>query len=90
MNETVLRCDKRFADMLAGGDVAPGADHLDRIAGLVANQMEVLEEMWLRADEYIDAGEDRLVVAITFGGRALLFLAATANILRLARRSTRV
>jgi len=38
--------------------------------GFVANQMEVLESMWIRTDEYIDAGDDCLVVAITFGGRA--------------------
>jgi ketosteroid isomerase-like protein len=38
--------------------------------GFVANQMEVLEGMWLRADEYIDVDEDWLVVAATFGGRA--------------------
>jgi ketosteroid isomerase-like protein len=38
--------------------------------GFVANQMEVLESMWIRPDEYIDAGDDCLVVAITFGGRA--------------------
>jgi len=37
--------------------------------GFVANQMEVLEGMWLRADEYIDVGEDWLIVAATFGGR---------------------
>jgi ketosteroid isomerase-like protein len=36
----------------------------------VANQMEVLEGMWIRPDEYIDAGKDCLIVAITFGGRA--------------------
>ena len=38
--------------------------------GFVANQMEVLEGIWIRPDEYIDAGENCLVVAITFGGRA--------------------
>jgi ketosteroid isomerase-like protein len=36
----------------------------------VANQMEVLEGMWLRVNEYIDVDEDCLVVAVTFGGRA--------------------
>jgi ketosteroid isomerase-like protein len=38
--------------------------------GFVANQMEVLEGMWLRVDEIIEADEDRLVVPLTFGGRA--------------------
>src|SRR3954453_11342533 len=38
--------------------------------GFVANQMEVLEDMWLRVDEYIDVDEDRLIVAAHFGGRA--------------------
>jgi ketosteroid isomerase-like protein len=38
--------------------------------GFVANQMEALEGMWLRVDEYIDVDEDWLVVAATFGGRA--------------------
>ena len=43
----------------------------DGAVGFVANQMEVLDGMWLRVDEYIevdDAGV--IVVAITFGGRA--------------------
>ena len=26
--------------------------------------------MWLRADEYIDVDDDRLIIALTFGGRA--------------------
>jgi len=38
--------------------------------GFVANQMDVLEDMWLRADDFIDVDDDRLLVAITFGGRA--------------------
>jgi ketosteroid isomerase-like protein len=38
--------------------------------GFVANQMEVLEEMWLRANEYIDVDDDWLIVAASFGGRA--------------------
>jgi ketosteroid isomerase-like protein len=36
----------------------------------VANQMGVLENMWLRADEYIDVDDECLVLALTFGGRA--------------------
>ena len=38
--------------------------------GFVTNQMEVLEGMWLRVNEYVDVDEDWLVVAATFGGRA--------------------
>jgi len=38
--------------------------------GFVGNQMEVLEGMWLRVDEYIDVDEHWLIVAATFGGRA--------------------
>ncbi len=40
------------------------------VVGFVANQMEVLEDMWLRADDYIDVDDECLIVAITFGGRA--------------------
>jgi ketosteroid isomerase-like protein len=37
----------------------------------VANQMEVLEDMWLRVDEHIEVGDDDVIVlAVTFGGRA--------------------
>jgi ketosteroid isomerase-like protein len=36
----------------------------------VANQMEVLEGMWITADEFIEASDDRLIVRISFGGRA--------------------
>lgn len=43
----------------------------DGAVGFVANQMEVLEGMWLRVDEYIDVDDGGvIVVAITFGGRA--------------------
>jgi ketosteroid isomerase-like protein len=44
----------------------------DGVVGFVANQMEVLDGMWLRVDEYIDVddGGGVIVVAITFGGRA--------------------
>lgn len=38
--------------------------------GFVANQMEVLEEMWMRLDEFLDVDENRFIVGITFGGRA--------------------
>ena len=40
------------------------------VVGSVADQMEVLEDMWLRADDYIDVDDECLIVAITFGGRA--------------------
>jgi hypothetical protein len=32
--------------------------------------MEVLDDMWLRADEFIDIRDDCLVVQMAFGGRA--------------------
>jgi hypothetical protein len=38
--------------------------------GFVGNQMEVLEGMWIEADEFIDVDDERLVVGLTFGGRA--------------------
>ena len=38
--------------------------------GFVANQMEVLNEMWMRLDEFIDVDEDCFIVGITFGGQA--------------------
>jgi ketosteroid isomerase-like protein len=38
--------------------------------GFVANQMEVLKDMWMQAHQYIDVDDDCLVVEITFGGRA--------------------
>jgi len=38
--------------------------------GFVANQMEVLDDMWLRVDEYLRVDAELLVVAISFGGRA--------------------
>ena len=40
------------------------------VVGFVANQMEVLEDMWLRADEYLRADDECVAAAITFGGRA--------------------
>jgi ketosteroid isomerase-like protein len=38
--------------------------------GFVANQMEVLDDMWLRVDDYVHVDDGCLVVAVTFGGRA--------------------
>ena len=42
----------------------------DGAIAFVANQMEVLEDMWLRIDEYFEASENWLIVPLTFGGRA--------------------
>jgi ketosteroid isomerase-like protein len=43
--------------------------HAGAIA-FVASQMEVLEGMWLRLDEYLEASANCLIVPVTFGGRA--------------------
>jgi hypothetical protein len=42
----------------------------DGVVQFVANQMEVLDGMWLRADEFIDIRDDCLVVQMACGGRA--------------------
>ena len=42
----------------------------DGAIAFVANQMEVLEGMWLRIDEYFEPYENCLIVPVTFGGRA--------------------
>ena len=42
----------------------------DGVVGFVANQMDVLDDMWLRVDDHIHDTDDCVVVAITFGGRA--------------------
>ena len=42
----------------------------DGAVGFVANQMEVLDEMWLRVDEYLHVDDEYVVVAIRFGGRS--------------------
>jgi hypothetical protein len=42
----------------------------DGATAFVANQMEVLEDMWLRIDEYFEPSENCLIVPVTFGGRA--------------------
>lgn len=36
----------------------------------VANPMDVLEDMWIRADEVIDVDDELVVVLTTFGGHA--------------------
>ena len=38
--------------------------------GFVANQMEVLEGMWIEVEEIVEVGDDRLVILIRFGGQA--------------------
>ena len=42
----------------------------DGVVDFVANQMEVLDEMWLRVDDYLHVDADLLVIAISFGGHA--------------------
>ena len=42
----------------------------DGVVRFVANQMEVLDDMWLRVDEQLVATEDCVAVAVSFGGRA--------------------
>ena len=44
VHETVLRGDQGFAELLARRDVAPGADHLDRIARRVAHQLQFVAD----------------------------------------------
>ena len=36
----------------------------------VANQMEVLKEMWMRLDEFIGVDENCFIMGISFGGQA--------------------
>jgi hypothetical protein len=38
--------------------------------GYVASQMEVVQEMWMRLDEFIDVDENRFIVGTTLGGQA--------------------
>jgi hypothetical protein len=40
----------------------------DGVVAFVANQMDVLEGMWIRIDELIEVGESVLIAGITFGG----------------------
>ena len=40
------------------------------LIGFVANQMEVLKDMWLRLDEFIDVRDDCFIMGIAFGGQA--------------------
>src|SRR4051794_33980340 len=42
----------------------------DGLVAFVANQMEVLDEMWVRVDEYLYDDGDWLLLAIAFGGHA--------------------
>jgi ketosteroid isomerase-like protein len=36
----------------------------------VTNQMEAMEGMWIRAEDFVEVGDDTVVVPVTFGGRA--------------------
>lgn len=36
----------------------------------VTNQMEAMDSMWIRPDDFIEVGDDTLVVPVVFGGRA--------------------
>ena len=40
------------------------------VIDFVANQMDVLVDMWMEADEFIDVNDKCLVVLLRFGGRA--------------------
>lgn len=42
---------------------------VDGLVGFIGGQTDVLEDMWVRPEEFIEVG-DRLVVPLTFGGRA--------------------
>jgi ketosteroid isomerase-like protein len=57
--------------VLQGGDAFTEGDWrgTEGAVAFVANQMEVLEGMWLRVDEYLYADPEWMVLAITFGGR---------------------
>jgi hypothetical protein len=59
--------------------------------GFVANQMEVLKEMWMRLDEFIAVDEDRFIVGIAFGGTGTAYRdprrAASVPCLQAAKRT---
>jgi ketosteroid isomerase-like protein len=42
----------------------------DGAVGFVANQMDALDEMWIRVQEIIEIDDDCAVVGVAFGGRA--------------------
>ena len=44
VHEPVLRGDQGLAELLARGDVAPGADHLDRLARRVAQHLQLVAD----------------------------------------------
>ena len=44
MHEAVLRGDEGLAELLSRGDVAPGADDLDRIAVRVAHHLQFVAD----------------------------------------------
>jgi ketosteroid isomerase-like protein len=60
--DVVLEADEAFTEGEWRGH--------EGVVRFVASQMEVLDEMWLRVDDYVHLEDDCVVVAITFGGRA--------------------
>ena len=40
------------------------------LLSFVTNQMEAMESMWIRAEEFLEVDEHTVVVPVTFGGRA--------------------
>src|SRR5262249_2338593 len=55
----VLRSDESFAHILTRGDVAPGAHNFDRVAGRVADQVQLIADpavvAFLPAESVFDA-----------------------------------
>ena len=69
--ETFFDPDVLLESGVAGGAFTEGEWRgLDGAVGFVANQMEVLEQMWIRLEEFIHVDEDRFITGISFGGRA--------------------
>ena len=40
------------------------------LLAFVANQMEALDAMWIRPEEFIEVDDETIVIPVTFGGRA--------------------
>jgi ketosteroid isomerase-like protein len=64
-------CDEEIV-VTAPGDAFTEGEWRGRegVVRFLANQMEVLDDMWLRIDEYLHDADDCVAVAVTFGGRA--------------------
>jgi ketosteroid isomerase-like protein len=43
---------------------------IDGLLSILTGQMEALEEVWVSPEDFVDAGDGRLVVSIRWGGRA--------------------